>query len=66
MLYLISCIYDIYTITHTPLCGIGKQQLPEDYYKELVRVPYLTIVVGSLIAYQLHPFMQAGAALTKW
>ena len=44
----------------------GKQVLPEDYYKEFLRLPYLTIIVGSVAAYYAHPFMQAGATLTKW
>jgi zeta-carotene isomerase len=44
----------------------GRQQLPENYYLELFRLPYLTITVGSLAAYYAHPFMQAGAALVKW
>lgn len=44
----------------------GKQQLPEKYYEEFLRLPYLTIIVGSVIAYYAHPFMQGGAALLKW
>jgi len=44
----------------------GRQKLPEDYLSEFLRPSYLTIIIGSLIAYQAHPFMQAGAALLKW
>jgi len=44
----------------------GKQELPDDFYKEFLRLPYITIVVGSIIAYYAHPFMQGGAALLKW
>ena len=44
----------------------GKQELPSDYYKEFLRVPYLTVLVGTLGAYVAHPFMQAGSALLKW
>eukprot|EP01035_Chromulina_nebulosa_P017538 gene17538-23100_t len=44
----------------------GKQQLPSDYYKEFLRLPYLTVTIGVLIAYQAHPFMQAGSALLHW
>jgi zeta-carotene isomerase len=44
----------------------GKQELPSDYYKEFLRVPYLAITVGTVAAYYAHPFMQAGAALMKW
>ena len=43
----------------------GRQTLPPDYYKELVRAPYALIVVGTLGAYAAHPYMQAGAALVK-
>lgn len=43
----------------------GKQQLPKDYYKELLRAPYALIAVGTLGAYIAHPYMQAGAALVK-
>lgn len=41
----------------------GRQKLPEDYYKELIRAPYALIAVGTVGAYLAHPFMQAGAAL---
>lgn len=44
----------------------GKQQLPEDYLRELLIAPYLAIVIGSVAAYYAHPFMQAGATLTHW
>mmetsp|Transcript_33012 Transcript_33012/g.46870 ORF Transcript_33012/g.46870 Transcript_33012/m.46870 type:complete len:359 (-) Transcript_33012:80-1156(-) len=44
----------------------GRQQLPEDYYKEFLRGPYLLVVGGTTAAYFAHPFMQAGAALLKW
>lgn len=44
----------------------GKQQLPSDYYKEFLRLPYLTIIIGSVVAYLAHPYMQAGATLLHW
>lgn len=44
----------------------GNQRLPEDYYKEFLRLPYLTVLVGTLGAYVAHPFMQAGSALMHW
>jgi len=44
----------------------GRQELPPDFYKEFLRLPYLTIVIGSVIAYYAHPYMQAGAALVHW
>jgi zeta-carotene isomerase len=43
----------------------GRQTLPKDYYKELVRAPYALIAVGTLGAYLAHPYMQAGAALVR-
>ena len=43
----------------------GRQQLPFDYYKELVRAPYALIALGTLGAYAAHPYMQAGAALVR-
>jgi len=43
----------------------GRQQLPPDYWKELVRAPYALIAAGTLGAYLAHPYMQAGAALVE-
>ena len=43
----------------------GRQQLPPDYYKELVRAPYALIAAGTLGAYLAHPYMQAGANLVR-
>jgi zeta-carotene isomerase len=43
----------------------GRQTLPKDYYKELIRAPYALITVGTMGAYLAHPYMQAGAALVR-
>ncbi|KAG7365768.1 NnrU nitric oxide reduction family protein [Nitzschia inconspicua] len=43
----------------------GRQVLPPDYYKELLRGPYFVIAVGTLVAYLAHPYMQGGAALVQ-
>ena len=43
----------------------GRQNLPSDYYKELVRAPYALIAFGTVGAYLAHPYMQAGAALVQ-
>ena len=43
----------------------GRQTLPDDYWKELVRAPIVLIAVGSIGAYFAHPYMQAGAALAR-
>jgi zeta-carotene isomerase len=43
----------------------GRQILPSDYYKELLRGPYFVIAVGTVMAYLAHPYMQGGAALVR-
>ena len=43
----------------------GRQVLPADYWKELLRAPLVLIAVGTLGAYFAHPYMQAGAALVR-
>ncbi len=43
----------------------GRQILPKDYYKELLRGPYLVIAIGTIGAYFAHPYMQGGAALAR-
>lgn len=43
----------------------GRQVLPPDYWKELVRAPYVLIAAGTLGAYFAHPYMQAGSALVR-
>ena len=45
----------------------GKQVLPENYFfEELVKVPYITVIIGTLAAYYAHPFMQAGSTLVGY
>jgi len=44
----------------------GRQKLPDDYYKEFLRGPYVLVVCGILAAYYAHPWMMAGAVLLKW
>ncbi|KVI08276.1 NnrU, partial [Cynara cardunculus var. scolymus] len=39
----------------------GRQKLPKDYYKEFIRLPYLTITGLTLGAYFAHPLMQAAS-----
>jgi len=43
----------------------GRQQLPSDYYKELLRGPYFLIAAGTIAAYFAHPYMQAGASYVR-
>ncbi|KAJ8479207.1 hypothetical protein OPV22_022934 [Ensete ventricosum] len=44
----------------------GRQKLPKDYYKEFVRLPYLTITALTLGAYFAHPLMQASSFRLHW
>ncbi|XP_048133362.1 15-cis-zeta-carotene isomerase, chloroplastic isoform X2 [Rhodamnia argentea] len=44
----------------------GRQELPKDYYKEFLRLPYLSITVLTLFAYYAHPLMQAGSFGLHW
>jgi zeta-carotene isomerase len=43
----------------------GRQQLPDDYWTEWVRLPYAVIAVGCGGAYLAHPLMQGAAALVQ-
>lgn len=44
----------------------GRQKLPNDYYKEFLRVPYLTILLLTLGAYLAHPLMQGASYHLHW
>ncbi|CAN4095031.1 unnamed protein product [Withania somnifera] len=44
----------------------GRQKLPEDYYKEFLRLPYLSVTALTLGAYFLHPLMQAASYRLHW
>ncbi|XP_047317038.1 15-cis-zeta-carotene isomerase, chloroplastic-like [Impatiens glandulifera] len=44
----------------------GRQKLPKDYYKEFIRLPYLTITGFTLAAYLAHPLMQAASYRLHW
>nr|ARQ20761.1 15-cis-zeta-carotene isomerase [Osmanthus fragrans] len=44
----------------------GRQKLPKDYYKEFLRLPYLTITALTLGAYFAHPLMQAASFQLHW
>ncbi|GLJ49196.1 hypothetical protein SUGI_1038190 [Cryptomeria japonica] len=43
-----------------------RQKLPKDYYKEFLRVPYLTILLLTLGAYVGHPLMQDASYHLHW
>ncbi|KAI4377750.1 hypothetical protein MLD38_015328 [Melastoma candidum] len=44
----------------------GRQKLPKDYYKEFIRLPYLTITALTLGAYFAHPLMQSASFGLHW
>lgn len=44
----------------------GRQKLPKDYYKEFIRLPYLSITALTLGAYLAHPLMQAASFRLHW
>ena len=44
----------------------GRQKLPEDYYREFIRLPYLAITAITLGAYFAHPLMQASSFNLHW
>ncbi|KAB1210486.1 15-cis-zeta-carotene isomerase, chloroplastic [Morella rubra] len=44
----------------------GRQKLPKQYYKEFIRVPYLTITALTVGAYFAHPLMQAASFRLHW
>ncbi|XP_038882546.1 15-cis-zeta-carotene isomerase, chloroplastic [Benincasa hispida] len=44
----------------------GRQKLPDDYYKEFVRLPYLSITALTIGAYLAHPLMQAASFRLHW
>ncbi|KAJ6837800.1 15-cis-zeta-carotene isomerase, chloroplastic [Iris pallida] len=44
----------------------GRQKLPKDYYKEFIRLPYLTITALTLGAYFAHPLMQSSSYGLHW
>ena len=44
----------------------GRQKLPADYYKEFVRVPYVTVTLLALGTYWAHPLMQSASHWLGW
>ena len=44
----------------------GRQKLPGDYYKEFLRLPYITIFFLTLGTYWAHPLMQLGSYKLGW
>ena len=44
----------------------GRQKLPREYYKEWLRLPYVTILAVTLGTYWAHPLMQSASHLLNW
>lgn len=44
----------------------GRQELPKDFYKEFIRLPYLTVTAITLGAYFAHPLMQTASFNLHW
>jgi zeta-carotene isomerase len=44
----------------------GRQQLPRDYWKEWLRVPYAAVVIFTIGTYYAHPVMQRAAYWLGW
>ncbi|RDY11836.1 15-cis-zeta-carotene isomerase, chloroplastic [Mucuna pruriens] len=44
----------------------GRQKLPKDFYKEFIRLPYLTITALTLGVYFAHPLMRAASFNLHW
>lgn len=44
----------------------GRQELPPDYYKEFLRVPYYVIVGLTVGAYWSHPLLQSASHWLHW
>lgn len=44
----------------------GRQKLPQDYYKEFLRLPYVTITLLALGIYWAHPLMQTASHYVGW
>lgn len=44
----------------------GRQKLPEDYWKEWLRVPYFAVVAFTVGTYFAHPYLQLAAYKLNW
>ena len=44
----------------------GRQQLPSDYWREWLQVPYAGVVAFTLGAYYAHPVLQLTAYNLGW
>ena len=44
----------------------GRQELPKDYWKEFIKLPYLAVTCFTIGAYLCHPLMQRAAYWLDW
>ncbi|XP_051149713.1 15-cis-zeta-carotene isomerase, chloroplastic-like [Andrographis paniculata] len=44
----------------------GRQKLPEKYWKEFIRLPYMSITVLTLGIYFAHPLIRAASSQLHW
>lgn len=44
----------------------GRQKLPDDYWKEFARWPYVAVTCFTLGAYICHPLMQQASYSLHW
>ncbi|ERN10047.1 hypothetical protein AMTRI_Chr06g172590 [Amborella trichopoda] len=44
----------------------GRQKLPKDYFKEFIRLPYLTICALTIGIYLAHPLMREASFQLHW
>ena len=44
----------------------GRQQLPSDYWREWLRVPYAAVVAFTIGTYYAHPALQWAAYKLGW
>ena len=44
----------------------GRQQLPPDYWREWLQVPYFAVVAFTSGTYFAHPYMQQIAYFLDW
>lgn len=44
----------------------GRQKLPDNFYTEFLRWPYLAVTIFTVGAYLAHPLMQSASYYLGW
>ena len=65
-LYVNECTLQCTHHRPCPTIWEGRQKLPDDYYKEFLRVPYAAVTIFTLGAYFAHPIMQSASFYLGW